>query len=612
MGFHRIKSGHSVEQPFIIKCKNKGGQMTADRDHRRTAKMKYWNGFSIAQIAEELQIKAATISSWKKRDKWDEASPVSRIEQTFEARLTFLTMKETKSGSDFKEIDLLMRQLERTEKIKRYASGERSSRSKGVATRDKGGNKNYLNEEQVTLLRDNFLSSMFKYQVTWYKAGKHRNRVILKSRQIGATYYFAHEALIDALETGRNQIFISASKKQAFQFKQYMINYVLSLTDVKLTGEDLIIEHDLNGERKRTRLIFLGTNVNTAQGYTGNLYFDEIFWIPRFDEVRKAVSAVASHKQFRQTYFSTPSSKSHSAYPFWDGSAFNKGRKKADRVELDLSHDFLAPGIMCADGKWRQIVTIDDAEKGGCTLFDKKALILELPPAEFAQLYLCEFQDDGTSIFNFADLQACAVDSLEVWNDFNPNLTRPYKQSPVWIGYDPSFTGDRAALVVIAPPKAKLGKFRVLEVEAYRGNDFEAQAERVRFFTKKYNVAHIAIDVTGLGTGVYQLVKKFYPMAKGLTYNQTLKNEMILKAQNIISKRRIEFDSGDDNKHITAGFMAIRKQQSQSGATMVYTTDRSEEASHGDVAWATMQVLINEPFDGQSANSQGFVKVRRS
>lgn len=34
-----------------------------------------------------------------------------------------------------------------------------------------------------------------------------RVRNTLKSRQIGATWYFAREALVDALETGRNQIF---------------------------------------------------------------------------------------------------------------------------------------------------------------------------------------------------------------------------------------------------------------------------------------------------------------------------------------------------------------------------------------------------------------------
>ncbi|MFV9997275.1 MAG: terminase family protein [Arsenophonus endosymbiont of Dermacentor nuttalli] len=37
-------------------------------------------------------------------------------------------------------------------------------------------------------------------------------RNILKSRQIGATWFFARKAFIYALTTGYNQVFLSASK----------------------------------------------------------------------------------------------------------------------------------------------------------------------------------------------------------------------------------------------------------------------------------------------------------------------------------------------------------------------------------------------------------------
>ena len=51
-----------------------------------------------------------------------------------------------------------------------------------------------------------------------------------KSRQIGATYYFAREAFIDALKTGRNQIFLSASKAQAHIFKTYIQQFAFEHT----------------------------------------------------------------------------------------------------------------------------------------------------------------------------------------------------------------------------------------------------------------------------------------------------------------------------------------------------------------------------------------------
>src|SRR3546814_11035166 len=68
--------------------------------------------------------------------------------------------------------------------------------------------------------------------------------MILKSRQIGATYYVAFEALIDAIETGRNQIFLSASKAQAHQFRSYIVSFA-KLVGVALTGDPMLITSDL-------------------------------------------------------------------------------------------------------------------------------------------------------------------------------------------------------------------------------------------------------------------------------------------------------------------------------------------------------------------------------
>lgn|GEM_PF-3288190 len=88
-------------------------------------------------------------------------------------------------------------------------------------------------DEQVEKLQEIFHGSMFGYQRQWWDAGnKHRIRNVLKSRQIGATYYFAREALLDALTTGRNQIFLSASKAQAHVFKQYIRSAIPTCTPV--------------------------------------------------------------------------------------------------------------------------------------------------------------------------------------------------------------------------------------------------------------------------------------------------------------------------------------------------------------------------------------------
>jgi hypothetical protein len=65
---------------------------------------------------------------------------------------------------------------------------------------------------------------------------------------------------------------------------------------------------------------------------------------------------------------------------------------------------------------------------------------------------MCEFVDDKASVFPFEELQRCMVDVMEEWEDFTPFADHPFGSRPVWIGYDPSHTGDSAGCVVLAPP----------------------------------------------------------------------------------------------------------------------------------------------------------------
>lgn len=576
------------------------------QDPRRRARSLYWQGYKISYIAHALGVKPGTVSSWKRRDKWDATSPLDRVEDALEARLIHLVVKEDKSGTDFKEIDLLGRQLERTARVRKFAAGgNEADLNPKVANRNSGARKkpakNDFSEEQQKRLHEAFTDSLFDYQGVWHAAGlQERIRNILKSRQIGATWYFAREALDDAMRTARNQIFLSASKAQAHVFKQYIQQFAADAAGIELRGDPIILPNDAT-------LYFLGTNSRTAQSYHGNLYFDEYFWTQKFQELRKVSSGMASHRHWRQTYFSTPSSLLHEAYSFWTGALFNKGRPKDQRVAIDIAHAALAKGMHCADGQWRQIVTIEDALAGGCTLFDLVQLQLEYGPDEFENLFRCMFIDDAMSVFPLAEMQRCMVDSWVVWDDFKPFALRPFGYREVWIGYDPSHTGDNCGCIVLAPPMVPGGKFRILEKHQWRGMDFEGQAEAIRKITEAYNVTYIGIDVTGIGQGVFQLVKQFFPGATAFTYNPDVKVRLVLKAKDIVVKRRIEFDAGWTD--LAQSFMAIRKTTTPSGRQVTFDAVRSDEISHADLAWATMHALANEPLEGQSARNTNIMEI---
>ncbi|HCQ8109423.1 TPA: terminase ATPase subunit family protein [Klebsiella quasipneumoniae subsp. similipneumoniae] len=567
-------------------------------DPRRQAALLYWQGFSVPQIAEMLQTKRPTVQSWKQRDQWEETAPLNRVESTLEARLIQLYAKPNLTPHDFKVADFLARQMERFARINRYGqTGNEVDLNPNVANRNKGDRKkptkNFFSDEAIEKLEEIFFAESFEYQLRWHRAGlEHRIRDILKSRQIGATFYFSREALLHALKTGHNQIFLSASKTQAYVFREYIIQFARRV-DVDLTGDPIVIGN--NG----AKLIFLGTNSNTAQSHNGDLYVDEIFWIPNFQKLRKVSSGMASQSHLRSTYFSTPSTLAHGAYPFWSGELFNRGRASAsERVDIDISHDALAAGVACPDGQWRQIVTIEDALAGGCTLFNLEQLRQENSVDDFRNLFMCEFVDDKASVFPFEDLQRCMVDSLEEWEDFAPFADNPFGSRPVWVGYDPSHSGDSAGCVVLAPPVVAGGKFRILERHQWKGMDFATQAESIRQLTEKYNVEYIGIDATGLGIGVFQLVRSFYPAARDIRYTPEMKTAMVLKAKDVIRRGCLEYDVSATD--ITTSFMAIRKTMTSSGRSATYEASRTEEASHADVAWATMHALLNEPLTAGS------------
>lgn len=469
----------------------------------------------------------------------------------------------------------------------RRERGERGS--KGGKPREKKVKNDVSGLTEVDFL-DKFIGSMYGYQKELFAAKQNplacRIRNVLKSRQVGLTYYFAGEAFMDAVLTGDNQIFLSASRAQSEIFRSYIIQFAQQWFGLELTGNPIQLS---NGAELR----FLSTNSSTAQGHHGHVYVDEYFWIRDFEKLNTVASAMATHKKWRKTYFSTPSAVTHQAYPFWSGEGF-RNSKRGKKLAADWPKDkAIAQGVLCPDGQWRKIITIDDAIAGGCNLFDLVQLQLEYDEDKFEQLFRCKFIDSTMGAFTLADLERCYSD-LALWTDYDPDDARPYGNSPVWLGYDPSRTRDDATCVVIAPPLEPGAKFRILEKHSWRGHSFTYQAAQVKKLTERFNVQHIGIDTTGIGYGVFDLVRDFYPRATAIHYSLETKNALVLKAQDTIQGSRIEWDAGWTD--IAQAFLTIKRGTTTSGQ-VTYSASRTDATGHADVAWAVMHALQNEPLN---------------
>jgi uncharacterized protein YjcR len=587
---------------FIIPCvffRTLRRMATYSDEIKTAAKMMWLRRVSAREIAEQLNLNnSRVVYQWAEKGHWEEMLQHETVEQATARRLIVLVEKPNKTKEDFTEIDRLSNLLDKLAGIdlkKARTAKEKSMASRGERSEGKGKRKKPKNDiseitaEQLEKIRKELF---YEYQHRWHENKDQRTRFILKSRQIGATYYFAWEAFEDAITSGDNQVFLSASRSQAEIFKAYIIKFAREYFDIEFKGAECI--ELSNGAELR----FVSTNGRTAQGFHGHLYVDEVFWIPDFERLNKLASGMASQKKWRKTYFSTPSVKSHGAYPMWSGERYNERRKS--KIKFDLSREALKYGQLGKDKIWRNIVTVEDAAEQGCGLFDIDELRDEYSEAEFNNLFMCAFMEAGLSVFKLDDLLSAAVDTNVVWVDFKTKQKRPYGNHPVWIGYDPSRSGDGAAIVVLAPPLKEGEKFRVLEKIVMRNRAWQWQANRIRELIEKYNVRFIGIDCTGPGHGVFEMVKDFYPRATPIHYGIETKTNLVLKAQDVVESHRIEWDA--EHTDIAQAFLQIH--QTTTGKDQItYAANRSSATGHADVAWAIMHGLSNEPLNRKRRKS---------
>jgi uncharacterized protein YjcR len=584
---------------------------------REAAKRLYLRHWTPDEIRNELTLpNNRIIYYWADKHNWRDLLREEDVDEAIARRIVMLTEISDKSGNQIKELDMLIEKHVKLKKqrvdLARKAAdlengtntattpnkkGKGNSGNNSVNKSDNANNKptgrkkkndvSHLTEEDFASWYD----SLFEYQKTMHKNLHQRIRNILKSRQIGATYYFAGEAFEQAVLTGDPQIFLSASRSQAEVFRTYIIAIAHEFFEIELTGNPIV----LNTAHGAAELRFLSTNSKTAQSYHGHVYIDEYFWIGKFDQLNKLASAMATHKNWRKTYFSTPSTKAHPAYNFWTGDHWRQGRPEREELEFPTFTEMRDKGRLCPDKQWRFVVTIEDAVAGGCGLFDIDELRDEYNADDFNNLFMCIFIDDADSVFKFSDLEKCMVDATR-WQDFKPNALQPFANREVWLGYDPSRTRDNATLVVVAPGEKEGEKFRILEKHYWRGLNFSHHVSEIQKIYAKYRVTYIGVDTTGIGAGVFDSISTLFPReATSIHYSVASKTRLVLKMIDVIEGGRIEWDAS--HKDIAMSCLAIRRTTTDTGGAITFKASRDQVTGHADVFFAISHAVINEPLN---------------
>lgn len=145
------------------------------------------------------------------------------------------------------------------------------------------------------------LNSLFPWQKRWYEQRLQRARILHKGQQIGADYYFALEAVLDACLTGRNKIFIEyKSPDPEDYFISNAAQYIGFFLGRKIEEGTRIITLS-NGAEIR----FYTEKAQSWAGVTGDVYLSEWAYFSDSWSAIQAASAMTANVKWRLTLYSS-------------------------------------------------------------------------------------------------------------------------------------------------------------------------------------------------------------------------------------------------------------------------------------------------------------------
>ncbi|MBD3602170.1 hypothetical protein HCN11_19555 [Enterobacter kobei] len=234
---------------------------------------------------------------------------------------------------------------------------------------------NKFSQSQIQAMTDILQNESFDYQAAWLRVGKlNIDRSITKSRQIGATYLFSREALLNALTTGDNQVWFGHTVEHTRVALMYMKS-LSARAGVRLSSNGYSLQLDEGA------VISFVSEESHCAALAGNVYLDEFGWFNNPLRAAKVAAAIACHKRHNLTMFTSPSDN-YDAFRVWNGS----NRKRRPSLLINTGDS-----VFCTDGVWRQSVTLDAACQQGGNLFSPEEIKREYSDDDYRMLFGCDW-----------------------------------------------------------------------------------------------------------------------------------------------------------------------------------------------------------------------------
>jgi len=372
-----------------------------------------------------------------------------------------------------------------------------------------------------------------------------------------------HVAGLLGAMAGRPQIVVSASERQA----QIILNYVRRHAE----RLEVLLEEDKANKIKimGTDIVATSTNFRTAQGWPGDVWFDEFAWVRNQRMLWAAIVPSITAVGGRVTVFSTP---------FLPGSLF---------WEIATNHKNKH------DHWWRRTYTIEDAIAQGMPLpggLDELRMLFD--SESWAMFYECQWAENGSALLSWELLHSLTTQAIM------PDLFGRLRG-----GVDVGRINDRTAIALVGQEsdgRKWKDRFALIHHEMHKGLPFDAQKAHIHEVDGRFDIESWRIDKTGLGMQLAEGLHTASPERfEGVWFSAQRKSKLALNMLKLCEEKRLLLPNDPD---VLAQLHSIQK--ITSGTAIKYDAERNDDG-HGDLFWAVALAADGRALSGGGGSGLG-------
>ncbi|MCL2029539.1 MAG: terminase family protein [Deltaproteobacteria bacterium] len=422
------------------------------------------------------------------------------------------------------------------------------------------------------------LITFHPYQQKWLRDDR-RFKIGMFARQTGKTFTTSAEIVDDCLSAeiagGRARwVILSRGERQAKEameeaVKPFCKAFYHLYQALKKAPE--FSESDFRGESGAvykalevtfpggSRITALPANPDTARGFSANVYLDEFAFHHDSRKIWSALFPVISKPGLKLRVTSTPNGKGNKFYELWTAQDSSWSKHRVDietAVNQGLARDIAELRAGAGDEDlWRQE-------------------------------YLLEFLDEASAWLTYDLIMSCENEAAG-----DPS---GYQGAPCYIGNDIARRGD----LWVAWVWEEVGDVLwTREIVTLKNKTFAEQDSVLDALIKKYRVARLAMDQTGMGEKPVEDAKRRYGggLVEGVIMTAGRKLAVATAARQRFEDRKCRIPAGDPV--LRADLHKTKKVVGPTGAPRLMA-DR-DEAGHADRAWAAFLGLAAARSGGQ-------------